>query len=112
MLKRRARETPGTSSTSSGAASCDLSTLFPAVAEFLSQSKWEDGAERVSGTLNLSHEEGVWKGALNDRDQGLYVFVSGKTLTELLGRLDEGIREDNLEWRKSKPWEAGSKRRK
>lgn len=102
-LKRRAAATPGTSSTSCGVGSCDLSILFPTVVEFLSLCKWEDGGSRVTGTLNLSTDAGMWKAALSDRDAGLYVFVSGRTLTELLSRLESGLQADDLEWRTSRP---------
>jgi len=111
-LKRRQAVTPGTSSTCSGVGSCDLSTLFPTVAEFLSLCVWEDGQQRVTGTLNVSTEGPMWKAALNDRDGGLFVFVSARTLTELLTRLETGLRMDDLEWRQSKPWGQGKGGRK
>jgi hypothetical protein len=84
-----------------GAASVDCAYCqrYPALAEFLTLSEWEPGQLRVTGTLLLFVEEGVWKACLHDRDDCKAAFVSSETFQGLLERVDEGLRGDDFDWR-------------
>jgi len=82
---------------------------YPALHEFLTLQAWEDGEVRVTGTLFLFVEEGMWKLCLNDRDAGCVAFVAAKTFTEVLSCAEEKYIADSLDWRLSK--ESRSKKK-
>lgn len=73
----------------------------PCLWEFLAVGVFPDGSSRKLGTLTVFVDgEGV-KGCLNDREQGLSAFSTANTLDGLLARLEAGLSEDTLDWRKS-----------
>lgn len=88
----------------------ELSQLFPHVVEFLVETRYGDGSNRLPGSLSFFTEDGMLKACLNDKDQGLIVFVSGSGLQGCLLALERGLQQDSLEWRKAK--DRGGKRRK
>jgi hypothetical protein len=93
----------------------DFATLYPALYEFLAEQVTEAGVPRVTSTLLLSAEEGLWKACLIDRAQKGSTFdytlwKSGATLQRVLCSLDESIRDGSAEWRKRPKWEAQKKR--
>jgi hypothetical protein len=88
----------------------ELSQLFPHVIEFLVETRYGDGTTRLPGSLSFFTEDGSLKACLNDKDQGLIVFVTGSGLQGLLLALERGLSQDCLEWRKAK--DRGGKKRK
>jgi hypothetical protein len=78
---------------------CSLSKKYPTWAEFLYRQCWEVGQPRLTGTVTLFWEEGLWKMALNDRDTGASCFISGKTLSDLMLTAEKGLCDDSLPWR-------------
>jgi hypothetical protein len=75
-------------------------SVHPALSEYLTLDRWEDGTERETATLLLFAEDGLWKACLHDRAEGRTAWVSSGTVTGLLERLEEGCASDDLEWRK------------
>lgn len=75
---------------------------FPTVNEFLTRQKWPDGGDRVTGTISLSWEHGIFKAACNDRDGGLVAFASDASLSGLFTTLEKGLDNSSLDWRASK----------
>jgi len=75
---------------------------LPGLWEFLTETEWDVGEPRVTGSITFFAEDGMWKACLSDRDQDLVAFVAADTLTKLFLRADEGIRESKLDWRVSK----------
>jgi len=77
---------------------------FPRVHEFLTCDKWDDGKSRVTGSLSLFIEQGVWKACLNDRDTEASLYVTGETtlacMKALEGRLDGTKEADWRAWKK------------
>ena len=73
--------------------------LFPAVCEFLSAVKWEDGSDRKTGTLNLFLQDGKLKCWLNDKEFGRSLCRSGDSLDELLQALDTALSDPRADWR-------------
>jgi len=101
MLKRR---TPGDLSGGEySAVDTAASSRVPHVVEFLTRSIWGPGDPRQPGTIMLFAEGGVWKAWVNDRDAGLSACTSAGCLIDLLSRVEEGLRDDNLDWRRAKP---------
>jgi len=93
----------------------DFSNLYPALYEFLAEQMTEDSVPRVTSTLLVSAEEGLWKACLIDRAQKGSAFdytlwKSGKTLERVLASLDESIRDGSAEWRKRPKWESAKRR--
>jgi hypothetical protein len=91
---------------------CALSKQVPSLIEFLSQSTWEDGTSRQTGTLTVMVHDGVLKAAVNDRESSSSAFVSGKSFTSLLKAVDKGLAEGSLDFRVKVPYtpQRGKKR--
>lgn len=78
---------------------CKLMETYPDLYNFLTDTQWDDGKPRETGTMLLFVQEGRYKVALNDRDADASAFVSGRTLTELLLAVEEAITDPTVEWR-------------
>lgn len=99
MLKRVVAEAGENGGSSRSLESCQFLKGLPTVAEFLSLSRWEDGASRETGTVTLFFEEGLLKACLNDRDSGSSAFISARTFTSLFQAMEKGLLAGSLEWR-------------
>lgn len=108
MKKRKVLDGQGTEER---AQACRLTESLPSLAEFLSETVWEDGTARQTGTLMVFVEEGRWKGWLHDRDQGCSAFLSNTTLSNLLACLDTALAGDEVEWRPDRPRPSGGSRK-
>ncbi len=76
---------------------------YPSVVEFLTRSSWEDGSGRLTGTIMIMVESGLWKSWVHDRDASIGAFVSSGTLPGLLKALDKGVETGQLDWRPDRP---------
>lgn len=103
FLKRRVEEKRAPEERSMVGDASGLMADCPALWEFLTMDKWDDGGTRVTGTLLLFADDGKLKAALRDRDGGWVTFASASDLETLLLTLDEGIQREALEWRKERP---------
>lgn len=74
----------------------------PELVSFLSATSYPDGEERTPGTLLFFMEGVSLKACLSDRDQGLVTFVTASTFEGILDGLEDGLREDGLDWRVAK----------
>jgi hypothetical protein len=88
---------------------------FPALFEFLAEVFTEEGVPRITSTLLVSCEDGVWKLALTDRASAggkfdYKLWVSGQTLFEALASLDKQLRDSGADWRKFPKWEKPGRR--
>lgn len=86
-----------------------LSREHPALSEYMTLSKWEDGTERETATLLVLWEEGMWKAQVNDRAQGRAAWWSAWTLTGLLQRVEASLAADEVDWRRKREWGGGKK---
>lgn len=75
----------------------------PAIFEFLTSDKWDDGKTRQRGTVTVFFEDGRWKAWVNDKDGGRSACVSGKTLDDCITKAEIGLVEDSLDWRRARP---------
>lgn len=80
-----------------------FSVLYPALWEYLSLERWEDGELRETSTLLLFVVEGRWRACLNDRAHGRSCWRSGDTLEALLVSLEDALASGLAEWRRSRP---------
>ena len=75
---------------------------FGSLQEFMLETAWEDGADRLTATVLLFAEEGLWKLMVNDRDSEAVAFVSGPDARSVFASADKGLAEDTLDWRVSR----------
>jgi len=79
---------------------CSLATRYPALVEFLTLAVWDDGGKRQLGSALVAWNDGRWRIWLHDRDASRSAWLSGETLTDVLGAADAGLEADSLEWRR------------
>lgn len=100
------RKRGSSSSKSDGSGGCaapaDEQERWAALLEHLSASAYPTGEERETGTILLFAEGGRLKACVSDRDQNAVAFVTGSGLLSLLSSVEDGLRDDTLDWRGQK----------
>lgn len=79
----------------------DFKLAFPALHEYLTCPLYPDGSTRLLATLTVFREDGYWKACLNEKDQGLVLFVAEQKYGTLLEAIELLLQEDHPPWRKS-----------
>jgi hypothetical protein len=77
----------------------ELETLTPALVEFLTVDRWEDGASRQVGTVMVMVDGVVFKAWVHDRDGKRSCFVSARTPLELLSAVEDVLANGGGDWR-------------
>lgn len=75
---------------------------FPALREFMTARKGEDGKERTPSPLSLSYDAGVFKGLLKEVDEGLMLWVSSGSYQGVLEALEGQLTSEAPDWRRDK----------
>lgn len=75
---------------------------WPRIAEFVMDSRWDDGKPRKPGTVMLVNDAGTCKAWVHDVDGRRAAWVSADSLWGLLGRVEDGLQNNSLEWRKDR----------
>ena len=93
----------------------EVAARFPALFEYLTEQVRDDGTPRVTSTLLVSCEDGMWKLGLTDRagPSGKWyykVWVSGGDMAEAFTILDKQLQDNTAQWRKYEPWSKSKKR--
>lgn len=78
----------------------DMATL-DLLWSFLSDSFWAEGDARQLGSVTLFVDQGRLKAALNDRDAGEVGFVTLEHHEPLWAQLDQSLRSERIDWRRS-----------
>lgn len=99
---RRARAAAADAPTNSPAADEWLGTTWPTVTEYLTVNVWPDGKPRTVSSLVIFVEDGQWKGCLSDRDDGMVLFATGRSVQGLLTALEGLLTSEEPPWRMSK----------
>jgi len=83
----------------------DLVERYPCLAEHVAANAYdgEPAGTRTTSTLLVFCQDGSWKACLHDRAGDRLAFVAGGSLMDVLTRLEAGLEEDDLDWRKKKP---------
>lgn len=80
-----------------------FSKEVPAIHEWLTHTKYDDGSPRAPGSVTLFLGDTGPQGCVTDKDAGVIAFVSGASFGAVLEALESGLAEDRLDWRRSKP---------
>jgi hypothetical protein len=80
----------------------DAVRRWPALWEYLTLTKWDDGKARLPSTLGLFLGDTGFVGSLNDRAMGRTLWRSADTLLGVLDALEEAIQEGNPDWRRNR----------
>lgn len=79
----------------------DFQNSYPALHEFMTSPTYPDGSSRQLSTLTLFRDDGFWKACLNEKDQGLVLFVAEDRFGVLMEALELLLQEERPPWRKS-----------
>lgn len=86
------------------AAPGDLKELYPNLAEFMTAALFEgDDETRESPTLTVWAAGGLWKASVKDRAEGLIMWLSAESVTELLSLLEDMVLNPEAPWRHDDP---------
>lgn len=72
---------------------------YPSIHSFLSDTTYDDGKSRATGSITLFTQLGALKASVSDKDRGVVAYLSATTVDELLVMIELGIETDKLEWR-------------
>lgn len=81
----------------------------PAIWEYLTLDTTDDGKERVTSMLCVFVEQGCVKVALQDRHEGLSLWVSSQSIPEALEALETRLQSGDGEWRQSRGSQGAKK---
>jgi len=100
-------------SSSNGQPSVDHSfqKQYPALHEYLTCPLYPDQTPRQLSTMTVFREDGFWKACLNEKDQGLVLFVAEAQFGTLLEALELLLQEDHPPWRKSTGKKGGGSKK-
>lgn len=82
----------------------------PAVMEYLTADQWPSGGVRVTSTVLVFVEDGVWKACLHDRQDGSTLWVSSGSMPGLMSVLEATLASGQAEWRKARRSGKGAAR--
>lgn len=102
VQKRTAPVGPAASGAGQLGATCAVLGSMPAVLEYLTLAKFEDGSPRELSNLLFFVEDGRIKGCLNDRANECSLWRSGEDLLDVLKAMDEALQSGTADWRASK----------
>jgi hypothetical protein len=74
---------------------------WPALYEYMTEQKFPDGKPRKTCSLTIFGDDGQVKACLNDREDNLVLFASGKTMKTALNALEGLLTAPETPWRKS-----------
>src|SRR5271166_763011 len=80
---------------------------FPLLWEYCTAESWSDGSPRVTASVLVFFEAGVFKCCLNDRASCRTGWSSGNTAEDALASIEGHLRANSMDWRKSKAPPAG-----
>jgi hypothetical protein len=83
---------------------------YPGLVEFLTATRWENGDQRVPGTVTLFTDGSVWKMCLSDKDSGLMAFVTAECPESVLVAANKGLETGSLDWRAQKDRQRNNRR--
>jgi len=98
----RKTEVESTQSSSAMTLDPEFSKMYPALHEYLTAEQYPDNSPRIKSTISIFTEDQLWKACLNEKDQGLVLFVAEERFGALIEALELLLQEERVPWRKSK----------
>jgi len=77
----------------------DFERSYPALWEFLSTSRMDDGTTRQTATLMAFMEGKVWKLCLHDRETGMSLWAAAEAFWEAMETLEAMLKSPAPQWR-------------
>ena len=77
---------------------------FPNIFGFLTETKYDDGKPRVTGSISIWTQLGVLKASISDKDNKRVCYVEALSLHELIEMIERTICDDNTDWKNQKPF--------
>lgn len=77
----------------------DFAKTHPALVEFMTLRRNDDGTPRQTSSLLIFCEDGVWKACLSERERELTLWAAGDTLAELLEAMEATLQSPAPQWR-------------
>lgn len=77
----------------------DFRKLYPAIAEFMFETKDEENKDRETASLTFFVEPGCLKVVLNDRAEEMSLWAAAETFTEALEALEAQLQSPSPPWR-------------
>lgn len=111
-IKKQSSDVEGSAGQTAAPEVCKGDIVGEASWEFLTARAYEDGQARETGTLLVFYEDGLVKMCVIDRDNGRTAFLSSpEGIKAAFQKLEKGIREEKLDWRRKRdPGPAKGKR--
>lgn len=75
---------------------------YPNIFAFLTETKYDDGKPRMTGSFSVWTQQGVLKASINDRDTSNVCYVEAPSLQELIALIEQAICNDGTEWKISR----------
>lgn len=71
----------------------------PAIVEYMTLDVMDDGSPRVTSMICMFHENGLYKGALQDRQEGVSLWAAAQSIPEVLDALEARLQAGDGDWR-------------
>lgn len=105
-IAKRERAEPGASRAAS-AEDAALAKKHPHLHEYMTSTRYEDGAARQTSSVLIFVQDGLWKAMLKDRDANETLWATGDTMAAAVASLDAMLGSGKGEWRAERPREGG-----
>jgi hypothetical protein len=110
VLKKPTGSLPGVPARAFDVSTDEVLRDLPSLASFLCDVTWEDGSDRVPGTVLLFVQDGRIKACLNDKASSRVCFLTAQTVLDVLHAADEAVDSGHADWRPVQTT-TGSRRR-
>lgn len=71
----------------------------PNLFAFLTDTKYDDGSPRMTGSVSIFTQVGVLKACIADKDNKRIAFVEALSLCELVQMIEDAICNDSTDWK-------------
>lgn len=96
---RRSLERAKTTEIPTACGDAVFAKAYPAVLEFMSCTRMEDGSDRKGSTITIMFDRGQFRAFLNDRHTGYSLSVVSTSFSGLLKALEASVTSDDPDWR-------------
>jgi len=79
---------------------------YPTVYSYLTERMYADNKPRVTSTLLMFVEDGIFRLCINDRDNLRSAFVTAPSVAEALATLEAKLLEESLDWRRKQNYNS------